>query len=693
MRANDGVSVGNPTHPGQIRNVVLVGPSGSGKSTIFDQLQSGPVKKQGRDDRDTTVGLSLATVGLADDVVLNLIDTPGHPDFVGDLRAGLRAGDAALFVVSAADGIDEPTRLLWEECRAVNMPRAVVVTKLEQARADWDATVEMCQRMFGDAQPVCLPVTEDDRLLGVLDLVEQKFTGPDDEIRELTEEEQEIVTEARSELLESVIEGSEDETLMEVYLEGGEIELDAMLEDVRTAVRTARFFPIFAAHTPTGVGVYQLERMFVKGFPSPADVNLPAITTPDGGDYGEVSCDPAGPLVAEVIRTTTDPYVGRLSVVRVFSGTLTSDQQVHVSGHLSEFSGRPVGHGDHDIDGERVGPLTMIVGEETRPKPQAVAGDLAIVGKMAAPETADTLSDRDRPALVEPWVLPEPLLPIAIRAAKKSDEDKLAVALGRLVVEDVTMRMEQNTETHQVVLWTMGQAHIDGLVKRLADQFHVQVETEPLRTAMRETFVRKVASTGRLVKQSGGHGQYAVCQIEIEPLERGAGFEFVDKVVGGSVPRQFIGSVEKGVRSQMEKGVLLGYPMVDIRVTLLDGKAHSVDSSDMAFQTAGAVALKEAANAASVALLEPIDTVEITVADEHLGAVMADLRGRRAQVLGTGTGEMQGYSIVQAAVPSVELSRYPIDLRSVAHGTGSFTREFSRYDYLPPQLAAQLGKN
>ncbi len=693
MRANDGVSVGNPTHPGQIRNVVLVGPSGSGKSTMFDQLQSGPVKKQGRDDRDTTVGLSLATVGLADDVVLNLIDTPGHPDFVGDLRAGLRAGDAALFVVSAADGIDEPTRLLWEECRAVNMPRAVVVTKLEQARADWDATVEMCQRMFGDAQPVCLPVTEDDRLLGVLDLVEQKFTGPDDEIRELTEEEQEIVTEARSELLESVIEGSEDETLMEVYLEGGEIELDAMLEDVRTAVRTARFFPIFAAHTPTGVGVYQLERMFVKGFPSPADVNLPAITTPQGGDYGDISCDPAGPLVAEVIRTTTDPYVGRLSVVRVFSGTLTSDQQVHVSGHLSEFSGRPVGHGDHDIDGERVGPLTMIVGEETRSKPQAVAGDLAIVGKMAAPETADTLSDRDRPALVEPWVLPEPLLPIAIRAAKKSDEDKLAVALGRLVVEDVTMRMEQNTETHQVVLWTMGQAHIDGLVKRLADQFHVQVETEPLRTAMRETFVRKVASTGRLVKQSGGHGQYAVCQIEIEPLERGAGFEFVDKVVGGSVPRQFIGSVEKGVRSQMEKGVLLGYPMVDIRVTLLDGKAHSVDSSDMAFQTAGAVALKEAANAASVALLEPIDTVEITVADEHLGAVMADLRGRRAQVLGTGTGEMQGYSIVQAAVPSVELSRYPIDLRSVAHGTGSFTREFSRYDYLPPQLAAQLGKN
>lgn len=693
MRANGGVSVTNPSHPGQIRNVVLVGPSGSGKSTMFDQLQTGPVKKQGRDDRDTTVGLSVAAIGLDDDVVLNLIDTPGHPDFVGDLRAGLRAGDAALFVVSAADGIDEPTRLLWEECRAVNMPRAVIVTKLEQARADWDATVEMCQRVFGDAQPICLPVVEDEHLLGVLDLVEQRFTGPDDESRDLTDEEQEFVTEARGGLLESVIEESEDEALMEVYLEGGEIELDAMLEDVRTAVRTARFFPIIPVHTPTGIGVYQLERMFVHGFPSPADVDPPQVTTPDGGEYGEVSCDPAKPLVAEVIRTTTDPYVGRLSVVRVFQGTLSSDQQVHVSGHLSEFAGRQVGHGDHDLDAERVGPLSMIVGEESRPVPQAIAGDLVIVGKMSAPETADTLSDKDRPALVEPWVLPEPLLPVAIHAAKKADEDKLAVALGRLVAEDVTMRMEQNTETHQVVLWTMGQAHIDGLVRRLADQFHVTVETEPLRTAMRETFVRKVASTGRLVKQSGGHGQYAVCQIEIEPLDRGAGFEFVDKVVGGAVPRQFIGSVEKGVRAQMDKGVLLGYPMVDIRVTLVDGKAHSVDSSDMAFQTAGAVALKEAANASSVALLEPIDQVEITVADEYLGAVMADLRGRRAQVLGTGTGEMQGYSVVQAAVPAAELSRYPIDLRSVAHGTGSFTREFTRYDYLPPQLAAQLGKN
>lgn len=692
MRANSGVSVSNPISPSQLRNVVLVGPSSSGKSTIFDQLQFGPVKKQGRDDRDATVGLSIAAIAFSDELVLNLIDTPGHPDFVGEVRAGLRAADAALFVVSAADGIDEPTRLLWEECRVVDMPRAVVVSKLEQTRADWEATVGMCQRILGDAQPVCLPVLEEDRLTGVLDLVEPGFSGPDGETRDLTEDEQTLVEEARAGLLESVIEGSEDEELMEVYLEGGEIDLDPLLDDVRAAVRTARFFPIIPVHTPTGVGVRQLERMFARGFPSPADVALPRVTTPSGDDFGNVSCDPDGPLIAEVIRTATDPYVGRLSVVRVFSGTLRADDQLHVSGHLSEFAGREVGHGDHDVDGERVGPLSIPTAGSAQPKQQAIAGELVVIGKMSAPETADTLSTKERPALIEPWVLPEPLLPVAIRAAKKSDEDKLAVALGRLVAEDVTMRMEQNHETRQVVLWTMGQAHIDGVVRRLSEQFRVEVETEPLRTALRETFVRKVAATGRLVKQSGGHGQYAVCQLEIEPVERGAGFEFVDKVVGGSVPRQFIPSVEKGVRAQMDKGVLLGYPMVDIRVTLLDGKAHSVDSSDMAFQTAGAVALKEAANASTVAMLEPIDTVQITVSDDYLGAVMADLRGRRAQVLGTAAAELQGYTIVHAAVPAIELSRYPIDLRSVAHGTGSFTRQFDRYDYLPPQLAAELGK-
>ena len=331
----------------------------------------------------------------------------------------------------------------------------------------------------------------------------------------------------------------------------------------------------------------------------------------------------------------SDPYVGRLSMVRVFSGTLRAEDVVHVSGHLERFVGEQIeGHPTHDDD-ERVGPLSSPLGESFRPKELAVAGDVALVAKLSKAETSDTLSAKDRPALVEPWVLPDPLLPVAIRAKSKADEDKLASALQRLVAEDVTMRMEHNAETHQVVLWTMGQAHVDELLGRLAERYGVQVEAEPFRTALRETFIKKVTVQGRHVKQSGGHGQYAVCQIEIEPLPRGEGFEFVDKVVGGAVPRQYIPSVEKGARAQLEKGVLAGYPLVDVRVTLFDGKAHSVDSSDMAFQTAAAIAMKDAANESTVALLEPIDSVDITVSDDYVGAVMSDLRGRRGQVLGT----------------------------------------------------------
>ena len=270
-----------------------------------------------------------------------------------------------------------------------------------------------------------------------------------------------------------------------------------------------------------------------------------------------------------------------------------------------------------------------------------------------------------------------------MHAATRNEEEKLVSALQRLVAEDVTMRLEQNAETHQLVLWTMGPAHVDKLLTALRESWRVGVEVEPVRTSLRETFLRSTSVQGRLVKQSGGHGQYAVCQMEIEPLERGAGVEFAVRVVGGAVPRQFIPSVEKGIRNQMSKGVLAGYPMVDVRVTLVDGKAHSVDSSDMAFQTAAASGLREAANESTVALLEPIDAVDITVAEDSVGSVLADLRGRRGQVHGTETAPQPGYIVVHAEIPAHELSRYPIDLRSVSHGTGSFTRRFVRYDYLP----------
>ena len=326
----------------------------------------------------------------------------------------------------------------------------------------------------------------------------------------------------------------------------------------------------------------------------------------------------------------------------------------------------------------------------TVPRTSAIAGEVVLVSKLATAQTSDTVSGTDRPALVEPWLLPEPLLPVALHARATKDEDKLTHALQRLIAEDLTLRLERNAETHQLVLWTLGPAHVEDVLDRLRERHHVEVSTEPVRTSLRETFVRPVQTQGRLVKQSGGHGQYAVVQLHVEPLPRGAGVEFVDKVVGGAVPRAYIPSVEKGARAQLQEGVLAGYPCVDVRVTLLDGKAHSVDSSDMAFQTAAALALREAANESTVSLLEPVDTIEVSVADDHLGAVLADLRGRRAQVQATLAGELPGHTVVVADVPQHELSRYPIDLRSVAHGSGSFTRAFARYDYLPAALAREV---
>ncbi len=685
-----------PKSPDQIRNVVLVGPGGAGKTTLFEHLTAARVPgwRPAPGDHARSVAMNVACL-QSGPFTINLIDTPGYPDFVGELRAGLRAADAAIFVISAADGIDGATALLWQEAQGVGMPRAIVVTHLDAPRSDYDETVATCRRTFGDAQPLYLPIKSGDIVDGLLAILSQNVmdhTGGSRTIRAAEGEQADAIEERRGDLIESIIEGSEDDTLLDRYLGGEEIDTETVIEDLKKAVAKASFFPVVPVSVTNATGIEEIFELIEQGFPSPTTRVLPTVWTTNGASQVEVTCDPNGPLVAEVVRTSSDPYVGRLSLVRVFSGTLRSEEVVHVSGHLDQFTGREVqGHPAHDDD-ERVGPLSSPLDEESRTKKVAIAGDLAMIAKFAKAETGDTLSSKDKPCLMEPWALPEPLLPVALHAASKGDEDKLASAMQRLASEDVTMRLEHNAETHQLVMWTMGQAHVEELLGRLKDRYGVSVEAEPFRTALRETFIKKTVQQGRHVKQSGGHGQYAVCQLEIEPLARGGGFEFVDKVVGGAVPRQFIPSVEKGVRSQLDKGVLAGYPMVDVRVTLFDGKAHSVDSSDMAFQTAGAMAMKEAANETTVALLEPIDKVDITVADDYVGAVMSDLRTRRGQVQGTEPSENKGRTIIHAEVPQTELSRYPIDLRSVSHGTGVFTRTMLRYDYMPADQAKEFIK-
>ena len=690
--------------PGAVRNVVLVGHTGAGKTTLAEALlvATGTVPRAGRVEDGTTVSdyddaelrqqrsvsLSLAPLQHAG-VKVNLLDTPGYADFVGDLRAGLRAADAALFVVSAVDGLDGTTQMLWEECAAVGMPRAVVITKIDKDRADFDEMVAICQRVFGDGVlPLYLPMHSDDGsaagLLGLLSQRVHDYSSGTRVERDPDAEHLPLIRETRDALIEGIIAESEDETLMDRYLGGEDIEPKVLIEDLEKAVARGSFHPVLAVSSPSGLGTAELLEVITQAFPSPLEREVPPVTTPEGKARGPLSSDPDGPLVAEVVKTTTDPYVGRISLVRVFSGTLRPDSLVHVSGHFLADRG----HDDHDVD-ERVGALSSPLGKTLRSVPHCVAGDICAVAKLTRAETGDTLSDTDDPLLMEPWLIPEPLLPVAVVAHSKTDEDKLTQGLYRLVAEDPTLRLDMNSETHQLVLWCMGEAHVDVLLDRLKSRYGIDVDSVPMRVSLRETFASKATGHGRHVKQSGGHGQFAVCDIEVEPLPSGAGFEFVDKVVGGAVPRQFIPSVEKGVRAQMERGVAAGYPVIDIRVTLLDGKAHSVDSSDMAFQTAGGLALKEAARATQMHMLEPVDEIAVLVSDEYVGAVMSDLSTRRGRVTGTepvGTGR----TLIRADVPQLEVTRYAVDLRSLSHGTGTFTRSYSRHEPMPPHVASKM---
>ncbi len=597
--------------------------------------------------------------------------------------------------------------MVWEECAAVGMPRALVITHLEAARADFEEMTRVCAEAFGGDDPdavlpLYLPLrgapapdghTPVTGLVGLLSRKLFDYATGERAASEPGEAELPQLDEARSMLIEGIISESEDETLMERYLGGEQVDVKTLIEDLERAVARGVFFPVLAAAPAAegarqGLGTVEVLELITRGFPTPLERAAPRVTTPGGAAARRLRmCDPEESLVAEVVKTSSDPYVGRISLVRVFSGTLRADQTVHVCGHGLTDQGHE-GRALHEAD-ERVGALSTPFGKQQRPVPHAIAGDLACVAKLSRAETGDTLSAKDDPLLMVPWELPDPLLPLAIEAHSKPDEDKLSQGLARLVAEDPTMRLEHNQDTHQVVLWCLGEAHADVALERLRSPYGVQVDVVSHRVSLGASFGGRAAGRGRHVKQSGGHGQYAVCEIEVEPLPGGSGIEFVDKVVGGAVPRQFIPSVEKGVRAQAAKGVAAGHPLIDVRVTLLDGKAHSVDSSDAAFQTAGALALREAAAAARIHLLEPVAEVGVLVGDDYVGAVMSDLSGRRGKVLGTEQAD-GGRTLIRAEVPEIEIGRYAVDLRSLSHGTARFDRRYARHEPMPAQVADRL---
>ncbi|GAA2138209.1 elongation factor G-like protein EF-G2 [Arthrobacter humicola] len=701
LRRADANGSAPPEQPDKIRNVALVGHSGAGKTMLTEALlaATGAITRKGSIADGTTVSdsdpaaiaqqrsVALAVVPVTvGDIKVNLLDTPGYTDFIGELRAGLRAADAVLFVVSATDDVDAATTALWNECQRLGMPRAVVISRLDHPRADFDAALARCRLAFGDSiVPLYLPVSTDGAVTGLLGLLTGTVSqyGSDEAApaaRAATDVELAGSEPARGALIEGIIAESEDETLMDRYLGGEEIASEALIADLETAVARGSFHPLLPVSAESGLGLAELLDVLVRAFPTPAERGVPTATDLDGVAAGPLACDPEGPLLGEVVRTTIDPFLGRVCLVRVFSGVVREDTAIHVGGRGMADRG----HEDHDSD-ERITHLYSPLGSGLRPVAFCVAGDICALTKLGTAETGDTISAKESPLLVAAWDMPDPLMPVAIEAATHGDEDVLARNLGKVIAGDPTLRVERNSETHQLILWCMGEAHADVVLGRLRDQ-GVNLQTVPVVTPLRETFAAPAAGHGRYVKQSGGHGQYAVCDIEVEPLERGAGFEFVDKTVGGVIPGPFIASVEKGVRAQMQKGVSAGFPVVDIRVTLVGGKTHSVDSSDAAFQAAGALALREAAAATRIQFLEPVSAVTISVSEDHVGAVMSDLSSRRARLTGT-TSAADDSTEISAEVPDQELLKYAVELRALTAGSGRFRRSYLRHEPVP-QVAA-----
>jgi elongation factor G len=681
----------NVYEPRHIRNVVLVGHSGAGKTTLAEAMlfTGGAITRMGKIEdgntvsdhdqeeirRGISVSLSLAPLEWKDTKV-NILDAPGYADFIGDVKGALRAADCCLFVVSAVDGVEVQTEVVWELAAEAGLPRAIFINKIDRERASFERTMDGLVAAFGtQVAPIHLPIGEEHEFSGVMDLLSRKAyrydSGPTGDEGDWPEDLAAKAEPYRERLTESVAEA--DDSLLEKYLDSGELSPEEIVQGVRAGLGEAKFAPVLVGAAGRPAGADRLLDFVVEAFPSPAERPGVTVRTKDGQER-DVALDSAGPLTALVFKTVSDPYVGRINLFRVMSGKVRPDSSVYNATKHTE---------------ERIGQLFTLRGKEHETVSEVPAGDIGAVAKLSHTATGDTFSTKADPVTLPEIELPEPLLAMAIEPKTKGDEDKLSTALARIQEDDPTIRVDRSQETHETVMYGMGEAHLDSMIERMKRKFGVDVVMHPAKVPYKETMKGKVQALGRHVKQSGGHGQYAIANIEVEPLPRGSGFEYVDKIFGGAIPNQFIPSVEKGVVKAMAEGVVTPYPMVDVRITLYDGKFHPVDSSDMAFQLAGILALKDAAAKGGISLLEPIVQVEVLVPESYTGDIIGDLNSKRGRILGmetTGSGKQR----IRALVPQSEMTRYAIDLRSMTHGRGAFSMTFDHYEEVPAHLAEKV---
>jgi elongation factor G len=670
-----------------IRNIVLVGHGGAGKTSLAEALlfRSGAITRMGKitegntvcdfDEEEIRKGISVSTA-LApiewDDHKINILDAPGYADFIGEMRAAMRVADLAVFVVSAVEGLEVQTQVAWNYATELDLPRIVFVNKVDRENSSFRRTLDQLRDAFGmGIAPLSLPLGREHDFRGVISVIDQAAFGYDEHGKPAEEpipdDRQARVSEVRTALLDSVAETNDE--LLERYLESGELTRDEIVHSLHDGLAQATVYPVLVGSATKLIGVDRLADVIVAAGPSPLD--RPPVESAEGESREP---KPDAPMSALVFKTMTDPYVGRVSYFRVFSGILRGDTALHNATQKSD---------------ERAGHVFTMRGKTQEHLSEVQPGDIGAIAKLVHTVTGDTLADKSSPIVLPGIEPPEPILPKAIEPKTKGDEDKLMIGLHKLIEEDPALRLERNDETHQTILWGMGDAHLDVVLERLKRKYSVEVGDVPFKVPYRSTLRGKADALGRHVKQSGGHGQYGVCNVRVEPLPRGEGFVFDDKIFGGSIPNQWIPSVEKGVKAAMEQGVGTGFPMIDLKVELYDGKFHSVDSSDMAFQLAGSHAMKDAVEKAGVTLLEPIWSLEVMVPEEFTGDIMGDLQKRRGIPEGIDTVG-GGRQLVKAKVPFGEVTHYATDLRSMTGGKGTFSWQFSHYQEVPHDVAQKI---
>jgi len=674
--------------PEHIRNVAVVGHGGSGKTTLVETLLHliGATTRLGKVDdatsildtdpeeqkRRITINMALAAV-THDGTKINFIDTPGFADFAGDQHAALRVADAAIVVVDASAGIQVGTQTVWDRLEAASTPRLVAVGRLDRENADFDQVLGQLREAYGiRVVPLHIPVGAHQDLHATIDLLHSTILrGPKDPIAEMPKEEADRVGEYRRQLVESIVETNDD--LLARYLEGTELSYDELRDALHAAVREAKVIPVIASSASKRVGYGGLLSAIVEMLPSPAEVGAPIGKSPSGDEVAR-KADPGDRLSAFVFKTLADPFVGKLSYVRVYSGTLHHNGPVY-----DALKG----------EAERVGQIFFLRGKEQEATDSVGAGDVCAVPKLTASVTGSTLCDKDAPILYEAVEFPPPSFQVAIEPVSKADLDKLGTALHKLIDEDPTLHVRRDDATHETILSAIGESAIEVAVHHLKDKFGVQVETRTPRVPYRESIRAKASAQGRYKRQTGGHGQFGDVWLEIEPLVPGSGVQYATRVVGGSVPKNFFPAVEKGVREQAEKGVLAGYPLSDFKAILVDGSYHTVDSSEMSFKIAGSIALQNCVKDAQAYLLEPIMELEVVVPEEQMGDVLSDLNSRRGRVLGMETAGA-GHQRIKAHVPMAETFRYATDLRSMTGGRGVFTSTFLAYEECPSHIAQKV---